>query len=147
MSLYSFEELTPIEQIFNAVICIYKHLLGDKFYFDFVPQHEIQINEKNYIADFCCYSFVLDGSEWLMDKKIVIECDGYESHHTKEQRNRDAYRENDLKLNGYSVIRFTGSQIYNNPYECFEKTLHFIFEENKNCIQRVFNEVYKDGEI
>lgn len=145
--LYSFEGLTPIEQIFNAISCLYEYVANEKFYFDIIPQFEIKIKDKTYIADFCCKSFVFDGVEWLLDKNVVIECDGYESHHTKEQRNRDIQRENELKLNGYSVIRFTGTQIYNNPYACFEKALYFIIEENKNCIQNAFDEVKNNGEI
>jgi very-short-patch-repair endonuclease len=145
--LYSFEGLTPIEQIFNAILCIYEYVSNESFYFEIIPQYEIQIRDKTYIADFCCKSFVFDGTDWFLDKNIVIECDGYESHHTKEQRNRDIYRENELKLNGYSVIRFTGTQIYNNPYSCFEKALYFIIDENKKCIQKAFDEVNNNGKI
>lgn len=145
--LYSFEGLTPIEQIFNAILCIYNYISNESFYFEIIPQYEIKIKGKTFIADFCCNSFVFDGVEWNLDKKIVIECDGYGSHHTKEQLNRDIYRENELKLNGYSVIRFTGSQIYNTPYDCFEKALFFIIKENKFCIEKAFKEANKDGEI
>lgn len=145
--LYSFEGLTPIEQIFNAVLCIYDYIANESFYFEIIPQYEIKIKGKTYIADFCCKSFIFDGVEWFLDKNIVIECDGYGSHHTKEQLNRDIYRENELKLNGYSVIRFTGSQIYNTPYDCFEKALLFIIEENKDCIEKAFKEVNNNGKI
>ena len=35
--------------------------------------------------------------------------------------NYDYERENELKLAGYDIMRFTGSQVYNNPLECIEK--------------------------
>lgn len=145
VDLFDFETLTPIEQIFNSALLIYKYVTNESCYLDITPQYDIQIKDKTYRADFYCEALVFDGVEWLLDKKIIIECDGYESHHTKEQRNRDIYRENELKLNGYSVIRFTGSQIFNHPYECFEKALHFITSENKDCIQKAIDEVCKNG--
>ena len=139
-ALYDFARLTPIEQIFMAVSSAYEYFTNNSLCFRFYPQHRIDINGRIYIADFCCEHFIFEAQEYNLSKKIIIECDGYESHHTKEQRNRDIYRENDIKLNGYSVIRFTGSQIYKNPFDCLAKALCFIVEENKQCINKTLKE-------
>jgi hypothetical protein len=54
----------------------------------------------------------------LVERKIVIEIDGHDYHKTREQRTRDAQRERYLQLNGWRVIRFTGSEIYKDPSGC-----------------------------
>lgn len=47
--------------------------------------------------------------------KIVIECDGHEFHEkTKEQAKRDKERDRYLVSQGYKVLHYTGSEIYNN---------------------------------
>lgn len=138
LGLDDFKGLSPIEQIFNSVLSIYLYDSNSSgFYFNICPQYKINIKNKNYVADFFCSTFIYKNKEYCLDRNIVIECDGYDSHHTKEQRNRDVHRENELKLNGYSVIRFTGTQIFKEPFECFEKAIDFIIEQNKECIKKV----------
>lgn len=63
-------------------------------------------------------------------KKIVVECDGYEFHEkTKQQVNKDKKRERDLQKLGYQVIRFSGSEIFNNSEECVEELLEIMKKE------------------
>jgi hypothetical protein len=31
-----------------------------------------------------------------------------------------------LKVAGYNILRFSGSQIYNHPFECAEETFKYI---------------------
>lgn len=55
---------------------------------------------------------------------VVVECDGHEFHErTKEQAARDRSRDREMLLMGYRVIRFTGSEIHNNPMDCAEEVL------------------------
>jgi very-short-patch-repair endonuclease len=52
----------------------------------------------------------------------VIECDGHDFHErTKEQAARDRKRDRDLQSEGYLVFRFTGSQIYRDPWGCVDE--------------------------
>ena len=37
-------------------------------------------------------------------------------------------REYDLKMAGYEVLRFSGSQIYNEPFKCAEDTYNYIMK-------------------
>lgn len=75
------------------------------------PQQEIEIDNKLYRVDFMLINY-------LNDKKIVIECDGYEYHSSKEQIVKDNQRQRDLENAGYIVIRFLGTEIFNNPINC-----------------------------
>ena len=106
-------------------------------------QHLIQYKDKKYIADFAIDFNLIDedDEEYLLDKtylrkhKYVIELDGHDYHKTKQQMSADYERENNLKELGYSVIRFTGSQVYNNPLSCVDKMITIIA-----------NDIDKDGE-
>jgi very-short-patch-repair endonuclease len=118
---------SPIEQIFITAFELYMQIFNKEFIFLF-PQYEIRIGKKKYIADFC---FMCDENvnRFNTDKKIVIECDGHEFHQkTKEQVQHDNEREYDLKMSGYEIIRFSGSQIYNEPFKCAEDTYNYIMK-------------------
>ena len=60
--------------------------------------------------------------------KIIVELDGYEYHHTKEQLTNDALRQRYLVRSGYKVIRFTGREIYKDVERCVRET-RVIHEE------------------
>lgn len=51
-------------------------------------------------------------------QRIAVEIDGHDYHKTKEQRTRDAARDRWLTIEGWTVIRFTGSEVYANPEAC-----------------------------
>ncbi|MGM7724390.1 endonuclease domain-containing protein [Metabacillus sp. Hm71] len=46
--------------------------------------------------------------------KIAIECDGKAYHSSSEQKKHDNRKNNYLRRNGWSVLRFTGSDINGN---------------------------------
>jgi len=53
---------------------------------------------------------------------FAIECDGHEYHQaTHEQINNDRARERFLMANGWIVVRFTGSEIFQSPSSCLEQ--------------------------
>lgn len=59
--------------------------------------------------------------------KVVVECDGHEFHEkTKEQAKRDKARDRFLQTEGYYVLRFTGSELYNNPARCADEVEDFF---------------------
>lgn len=59
-------------------------------------------------------------------RRIVVECDGYDYHKTKEQLLIDCKRQRDLTLQGYQVIRFSGTEINDNPDKCVKELLDMI---------------------
>jgi len=123
---YCTSNLTPIEQIFYVAWDIVQDRKDGYIYLN--PQHEIQANSHRYIADFCFEPSIQFYEKYMnCPKRLVIECDGHEFHEkTKEQVKRDNEREYDLKMAGYDVLRFSGSEIYNTPYTCAEKTINYI---------------------
>ena len=64
-----------------------------------------------------------------MTPKVAIECDGHEFHErTKEQAQRDKERDRQLTLDGFTVIRFTGSEIWRDPMKCAEQVDELLDE-------------------
>lgn len=133
-------KLTPIEVIFDVAFSIYNEFTVrdnvDAVFpccqLELLQQEPVFIDGKKYIPD-----FLFDGSqadcydspktERVREIKVAIECDGHEFHQkTKLQVARDNERELALKMHGYDVIRFSGSQIYNDPLGCAEKAFKYI---------------------
>jgi hypothetical protein len=90
----------------------------EKIFFDnaqHIPALSVQYEIGPYRVDFA-----------IPDQMIVIELDGHDYHKTKEQRTNDAKRERELKLLGWDVIRFTGSEIYQDVTKCVAQVLEII---------------------
>jgi very-short-patch-repair endonuclease len=52
-------------------------------------------------------------------KSLVVEVDGHDFHErTKAQAAKDRSRDRWMAQNGYEVMRFTGSEVYANPFKC-----------------------------
>lgn len=121
---------SPIEQIFITAFELYIELLHKENIFLF-SQKEIKVNDKKYIVDFYFESDMYV-NQFDTNKKIIIECDGHDFHQkTKEQVKYDNEREYDLKMAGYEIIRFSGSQIYNEPIKCAEDAYNYIMKAIK----------------
>lgn len=74
-----------------------------------------QVELSGYRADFSL-EYV---DHWRRARTILIECDGHEFHErTKAQASRDKSRDRKLALAGYHVIRYTGSEIWNDGWRC-----------------------------
>lgn len=58
--------------------------------------------------------------------RFIVECDGHDFHErTKEQAARDRARDRQAMIDGIPVLRFTGSEIWKNPWGCAEEFLNF----------------------
>lgn len=121
-------KLTPIERIMDIILISVEDLLIDEFGNDFCPKIFWYNQEKigNYRVD-----FALDF--WKSSqKRYVIECDGHEFHEkTKEQAKYDKQRERFIVSQGYTVLRFSGSEIIGE----FEKIKLELFELFKKDIK------------
>ena len=80
-----------------------------------LPNIQPQVEVSPYRTDFA-----------LANRRIAIEIDGHEYHKTPEQRTRDAQRERYLQLSGWRVIRFTGSEVYKNVWQCVEEVVQLV---------------------
>jgi very-short-patch-repair endonuclease len=57
---------------------------------------------------------------------LAVECDGHDFHErTKEQAARDRSRDRALQAAGYTVMRFTGSELYRDPMRCVREVLEW----------------------
>lgn len=137
--------LTPIEQIFYMAYIIYVSDFCEAVKYDekilsfplvlqeeIMPLKDIYYNGKKYIVDFVIdlSRKTTDGKNYvypaLYKQKYAIELDGYEFHTSKPQIEKDYERENNLRELGFTVIRFTGGQIYKNPLLCIDKLVNII---------------------
>lgn len=88
---------SPLEQMFYELAFLDLHIY---------PQHKV----GRYSLDFA-----------LPEKKIAIEIDGHEYHKTKYQRTHDAQRDRWLFGQGWHVLRFTGTEIYQSLDKCISE--------------------------
>jgi very-short-patch-repair endonuclease len=68
-----------------------------------------------------------DGSARLVSHSVVVECDGHEFHErTKDQASRDKKRDRFLQGRGLHVLRFTGSDIWNDVFSHAQEVIDFL---------------------
>jgi very-short-patch-repair endonuclease len=67
----------------------------------FIPQGIVC---HRFIADFVCY-----------EKRLVVECDG-SIHNRRAIKRKDNFRTTVLNKLGYTVVRFTNTEVLNNTY-------------------------------
>jgi len=70
--------------------------------------------------------YCLDFGILCKEGKIDVECDGSAYHSSKKDVAKDRDRNNELTSYGWSVLRFTGSEIIQNPEECIKKVKRTI---------------------
>lgn len=122
---------SPIERLLAIGMCSIGVSLIDNFIPDVVvggihTQMPIVVNDITYRCDFYIPVLYKNQTEHL----FIIECDGHEFHEkTKRQAQKDKQRERNLISAGYTVIRFTGSEIYNNPYKCAKEVIKIIVNQ------------------
>ena len=62
----------------------------------------------------------------IPEKKVALELDGHDFHKTPQQRTRDAKRDRYFQMNGWQVIRFTGTEIHRDVLGCIEEAKTII---------------------
>jgi very-short-patch-repair endonuclease len=78
-------------------------------------QFEAQAQIEEFRVDFL---FTVVSEDGILSR-LVVECDGHDFHErTKEQAARDRSRDRALQQAGFTVFRFTGSEIYRGPLKC-----------------------------
>jgi len=88
---------SPVERMFyQAAFDVLKK-------YDIIPQYPI----LRYRADFA-----------IPEERIVIEIDGHNYHSSKKKVAADNKRDRHMLSLGWIVIRFSGSEVYRNPYDC-----------------------------
>jgi very-short-patch-repair endonuclease len=65
----------------------------------------------------------------VKETNIVVECDGYEHHKTKEQITNDCKRQRELTKLGYTIVRFSGTEINRDCKACVSELIEIIEKE------------------
>lgn len=120
---------SPIEEIFSFA---YEFLIVSKGFpiselFNLFPQQTVCANGHKYKVDFLFDTERLKLIHRDHPLKLAIECDGHDFHErTKTQVEKGNNRDYDLKMAGYEILHFSGSQIYNEPMKCALEVYDFI---------------------
>lgn len=122
---------SPIEQIFEVACNIVFVLRGEEIgggWFESESQYEVKCGTKKYYADFCFYHAGSESGD--RDSNILlVECDGHDFHKaTKQQVKHDNERDYDLRMAGYELLHFSGTQIYEDPIKCANDTFDYLIK-------------------
>lgn len=103
---------------------------------DFQKQKYIKCNDKNYRVDFyICVQYKNKKKDIVVEKKFIIECDGYEFHRrTKEEFDYESKRSRDLKKLGHEIISFSGREIMKSPYMCALDVINIIISKQDEVL-------------
>jgi very-short-patch-repair endonuclease len=115
------EITSPIEQIF---------LIYWKYYqiefthgLQLQPQTSVSTHKGTYTVD-----FIVERSSG-QSARVAIELDGHEFHErTKAQAANDKSRERAIVTTGLPVLRFTGSEVFNNPRHVMDEVISYFIK-------------------
>lgn len=83
-----------------------------------------QIKIDKYRIDFLIVKYCWSEKK---HKYLAIECDGHDFHErTKEQAKKDRSKDRKLQELGFTVFRFTGSEIWADPMACANQIMDWI---------------------
>lgn len=105
-------ELERLNKINSYIECnLYMKFISTTTKYELEPQYKI----GDYKVDF-----------WVKGTSIVVECDGYDYHKTKEQISYDCKRQRYLTKEGYDVVRFSGTEINTDCEHCVKELIEVI---------------------
>lgn len=89
----------------------------------FIEVIKNEFQDQNYIREYYILGYSLDFA-WV-DKKLEIEIDG-EQHEKIENKIHDQQRDQNLKDNGWKILRIKWKEMFNNPKEYIKIAYDFI---------------------
>lgn len=112
---------SPVEEIFDSAMQMLDRL--KIFSSVYLPA---RLNHQ-YVVDNYRLDFAYEGEGEKGPYRIAIEIDGHDFHErTKEQASHDKQRDRYLQSKNWRVLRFTGSDVYRNPFACAQEVLDTI---------------------
>lgn len=72
-------------------------------------------------AQIPCKGYRIDIGVYFKRKRVAIECDGKAFHSSHAQRTHDETKNRVLKKEGWTVFRFTGSEINKDVDKCIQQ--------------------------
>jgi very-short-patch-repair endonuclease len=120
---------SPIEQLMGLALQYRMDKQFESVNYLMVPQENVDVEGKKYRVDFLIV--IVTPNKPL---EFVVECDGHDFHEkTKEQAKRDKSRDRDLLKRYSAVLRFTGSEINNDPFGCANEVIDIIKTHIERC--------------
>lgn len=132
---------SPIEQLFFVAFLAIIRMSEEKYrevivldggYYKVGYEMECQYNIGQYYADFLISNYSLDydhiKNKWVQKKvSLIVECDSQQWHERDEKERRyEKKRERYLVSKGYVIYRFTGKEIFENPYKPVCDVIDFL---------------------
>lgn len=150
---------SPIEQIFYVSFLLVSRQFpsNGRDWIEIIPfpQYSVESNGVSYVPDFSFFVVIKTlGKHFGVDEdayfsSVLVECDGHNFHEkTKQQVSNGNRKLNSLQQSGKTVIRLSGSDIFNNPIQCaYEAYLAILKKFNTDvfnwCIE---NDIQAAGE-
>ena len=122
---------SPIEQmmaltLFDCRDRIENTFVDKIYWLSTSKQEEIKIKKKKYRVDFLIH-FVFKSKKNIGELNLIIECDGHNFHEkTKEQVAKGNERDRELQKEGYDILHFSGSEIYNHLFKCEKEIIEYV---------------------
>lgn len=124
-SLLSWLDLceSPIEKLMYIALqrklMITRYIDDDFKYWRITPQKQI----GPYRVDFLVQADI--ANKYRIS--VAVECDGHEFHEkTKEQAAKDKARDRQFLLHRCPLLRFTGSEIWRDPWKCADEVVETL---------------------
>ena len=119
---------SPIEQLMSMALT---KAIGNDDSIYYSKQETIKANGKEYRVDFLleCYDAIFMAGEPVTDwtVQLIVECDGWQYHSTREQIEHDNERDLDILISsGIPTVRFTGSEIVKSPAACATSAIRAV---------------------
>lgn len=116
-ALYADKDLNPYEISFCKTRPVSDSPCGECIYVH--QQAEIGRYRADFLIHDCSIPLELEKPGF-----IVVECDGHQHHErTPQQAAHDKRRDRYFQSLGYKVLRFTGSELYQDPTACVYEVL------------------------
>ena len=88
---------------------------------------DAQVEVGKYRADIVVCRFEYRSEQADRTPLIIVECDGHDFHErTKDQAKRDKSRDRFFQEEGHCVLRFTGSEIWQDAWGCASQINRFL---------------------
>lgn len=80
-------------------------------------------------VDFLIHAYNMGRNGPVGWRKLIVECDGHDFHErTKQQAAKDRGRDRWATLNRFTILRFTGSELYKEAFSCASQVTDWAAE-------------------
>ena len=108
--------LVDVVDSFDAAVAAVRNWLSPESPMEAALQRALEAHGVRPVLQYRVGTYRLDFA--FPEKRVGVEVDGHAYHSTKIQRARDAQRDRFLAGLGWAVLRFTGTEVYQNPTAC-----------------------------